>query len=122
MLSGIRTNRLGMWLPTVALIVALAGGIAVISTTRVQAGGGGQPPMSDLIPQLVLAEAVSVTVYTQAPLIGQSVFVVSSSAPNAYRMTKTSPTHFCVEKNNAEPEICIPYNNVAGFTYSGTTK
>lgn len=108
---------------TVALLVALALAAGLVwyvhapATDPAQAGGG-QSNMNDRFHELFVNTDHTVTLRFKAPVNGQATVIVSGDGgEGSYRFARNGIDHLCIQQHDQAPVICIPFDNIASFSY-----
>jgi hypothetical protein len=84
--------------------------------------GGGEATMNQMFTALLTANNFTVTLQLTAPINGQTQIVVTGSGGNGtFSFERNGADHLCVKgpTPNAMTD-CIPFSNIASFSYPGT--
>jgi hypothetical protein len=86
--------------------------------------GGGEATMNQMFTQLLTQNNFTVTLQLAAPIVvqGQTEIVVTSDGSNnTFRFERNGADHLCVRLTDpTAPTFCIPFSNIASFSYEGT--
>jgi hypothetical protein len=84
--------------------------------------GGGEATMNQMFTQLLVQNNYTVTLQLTAPINGQTQIVLTSGGANGtYSFARNGADHLCVKGPTPDaPTDCIPFSNIASFSYPGT--
>ena len=120
-----RTNRTSS-LFAVLIAVTLIG-LAVWTLNPSNAvpakAGGGESTMNQMFTALLTTNSFTVTLQLAAPIVpqGQTQLVVTTDGSNdTFKFERNGADHLCVRLSDpAAPTFCIPFSNIASFSYEG---
>ena len=84
--------------------------------------GGGESTMNQMFTALLTTSSFTVTLQLTAPINGQTQIVVTSTGENGtFSFERNGADHLCVkEPTSGALTDCIPFSNIASFSYEGT--
>jgi hypothetical protein len=120
------TNRR---IPLFAILIALILLAAAVWTLNPRnaapaRAGGGEATMNQMFTLLLTQNNYTVTLQLAAPIVFQGeaqIVVTSDGSHNTFRFERNGADHLCVKLTDpAAPTFCIPFSNIASFSYEGT--
>jgi hypothetical protein len=118
-----RKTSLFAVLIAVTLLAAAVWTLSPRSAAPVRAGGG-EATMNQMFTQLLTQNNFTVTLQLSAPIVVQGqteVVVTSDGSDNTFRFERNGADHLCVKLTDpTAPTFCIPFSNIASFSYEGT--
>lgn len=85
--------------------------------------GGGATTMNQMFTLLLTQNSTTVTLQLVAPIVpqGQTQLVVTSDGSNdTFKFERNGADHLCVRLSDpTAPTFCIPFSNIASFSYEG---
>jgi hypothetical protein len=118
-----RKTSLFAVLIAVTLLAAAVWTLSPRSAAPVRAGGG-EATMNQMFTLLLTQNSFTVTLQLAAPLAVQGpteIVVTSDGSSNTFKFERNGADHLCVALTDATaPTFCIPFSNIASFSYEGT--
>jgi hypothetical protein len=117
------TNRKTALFATLIAAILLAVGVWMLNphdAAPAQAGGG-EATMNQMFTALLTTNSFTVTLQLTAPINGQPQIVVTSTGENGtFSFERNGADHLCVKGPTPDALTdCIPFSNIASFSYPG---